>query len=122
MMKRQQLCMIVTACSALCTFLIIAVVAMTLMPKFNNLYDTLIVTSENLEVVSNELREAKIGDTLQSLDDLIAGASTDLANASSDLTGAMERINSIDIDTLNTSIQSLHDVVTPMAEFFGRFR
>ncbi len=115
MMKRQQICMVITATCALLTFLVIAGVAFTLVPRFNNLYDTLLVTSRNLEVVSNELVNADIGGTIQGLDDLIA-------TTGEDVSGAMDKLNSIDFNTLNESIQSLHDVVTPMADFFGRFR
>ncbi|MCR4587340.1 MAG: hypothetical protein K5682_02925 [Lachnospiraceae bacterium] len=117
MMKRQQTCMLITAICTACTFIVITMVAvkvMSVVPMVDDLYQRMVVISENLDHVSTELVEANIGETLKNFDTLITDAGTDM-------TGAMEKINSIDIETLNESIQKLDEVVTPMSEFFGRF-
>ena len=34
----------------------------------------------------------------------------------------MDKVDQMDIESLNNAISDLNDVVAPMAEFFGRFR
>ena len=41
--------------------------------------------------------------------------------SSTGIATAIEKLNSIDIDSLNKSIKDLGEVVDPLADFFGRF-
>ena len=45
-----------------------------------------------------------------------------IVQSSEALAQAMEKIDRMDIDSLNQAIQNLKDVVEPMADFFGRFK
>lgn len=55
---------------------------------------------------------------LESLEDLADDAGTAITSAET----ALEKVNEIDIETLNEAITDLSDVVEPMSEFFGMFK
>ena len=70
---------------------------------------------ENVKVITTELAEADLDQMITNVDQLVVSSETNINEA-------MEKINAIDIEELNTAIKSLSDVVEPFAQFFGRFR
>ena len=85
-----------------------------ILPRFNAMYASAMVSLGNLEELTNSLNEADIAGTIKHADELTMQAATDLS-------GAMEKLNSVDIESLNRSIRNLNDSVEPFASFFRTF-
>ena len=65
-----------------------------------------------METITKELNEAHLGETVKNINNLTL-------NATGDLSKAMDKLNSIDLDTLNDSIQDLHNIIEPLAKMFN---
>ena len=72
------------------------------------------VVLNNLEVVTEQLAQADIAGMVSDVDTLVSGSQQGVEQA-------MEKINAIDITTLNKAIQDLSSIVTPLAKLIGRF-
>ena len=80
-----------------------------------------------LPSVVSTLNTAKV--TLEHMNDAVTEVETAIASVqtlteegSTGITAAIEKINELDIETLNDAITDLSEVVKPMADFFGRFK
>lgn len=62
---------------------------------------------------SEQLTTLKLSETIQSIDE-------NTAQAMSDVSGAMDQINSLDVESLNASIEDLHESVENLNNLFGR--
>ena len=69
----------------------------------------------NLESVTAELAEVDLGSMVSNVDTLVADSQEGVKQA-------LEKINELDIDSLNRAIADLSAVVKPLADFFNRFR
>lgn len=69
----------------------------------------------NLETASASLAQADLSGMVSNVDTLVKDSQEGLGQA-------LEAINSIDIEALNTAIANLSAVVEPLASFFGRLR
>lgn len=69
----------------------------------------------NLETVSGELAEADLGGMVDNVDTLVSSSQAALKQAT-------DKLNAMDIATLNKAIADLADVVEPLAKFFKNFR
>ena len=70
---------------------------------------------DNMEVVTQSLADADLGTMVENVNMLAAESQTVVSDA-------MEKLDTIDIDTLNKAIKDLSDVVEPLAKvskFFG---
>ncbi|HKM22234.1 MAG TPA: hypothetical protein VJZ01_09350 [Lachnospiraceae bacterium] len=67
----------------------------------------------NLDSVTAELAEADITGMLDDVDSLVVSSEESMADA-------LQKIEDIDIDTLNSAIKDLESVVKPLAKLFGR--
>ncbi len=83
-----------------------------LIPRVETIYNSTMVSLENLEALTTELKEADIAGTVRHVDDLTVQATGDLSET-------MERMNKVDLDTLNEAITNLNASVEPLARFFG---
>ena len=69
----------------------------------------------NLETVTADLASADLAGMVGSVDALVSDSQTGLSQA-------LEKINCIDINALNTAIANLSAVVEPLANLVSRFR
>lgn len=60
--------------------------------------------------------------TAEQIDDVFDSAKQLLENSSEGVAQALENMNSIDFETLNRSIDDFNKVVSPLSDFFGRFK
>ena len=77
----------------------------------------------NTTLSSVDSMVAEADDTFSSLKDTLRSANGLTADSTDELAEAIEKINSIDFDTLNQSISSLQEVVSGLSRltgFFGR--
>ena len=95
-------------------FVIVSAV-MYIKPMITDIYDSTMVSLENLETLTDdlnkEMKEADLEGTVKNINSLTVQATDDLSNA-------MERLNSIDFETLNKAINNLNDTVEPLARLF----
>ncbi len=69
---------------------------------------------ENILTVTTELAEADLNGMVKNINDLASATQIQLGNA-------MEKLDQIDLDTLNRAIKNLADVIQPLADFFNIF-
>lgn len=108
--------MITSVCSV-AMFLILLIVAVAVVPKAIKLMGTAQTAVENIEEVSNELSEKvmalELADTIKNIEETTTQAMTDVSES-------MEKIQSLDVDTLNESIQDLKKTTDAFKKLFGR--
>ncbi len=113
-LKYQKLSFVMSALSALIMAVILIIViglASYIVPKVDTIYTSTMKSLNNLEALTTELNEAHLSETINNINNLTL-------NATGDLSKAMSKLNSIDLETLNQSIQDLHDIIEPMAKLF----
>lgn len=71
-----------------------------LIPKINVTYQNIELVMENLRVITSDLAEMDLSQTIEGI----------------------EKLNAIDIDSLNSAIKNLSDTVEPFADLFNRSR
>ncbi len=69
----------------------------------------------NLENVTSELARADIAGMVSNVDALVTDSQTGVRQA-------LDKINTLDISSLNQAIEDLSAVVKPLADFFEKFR
>jgi len=113
-LKYQKLSFVMSALSAVIMAIILIIViglASYIVPKVDTIYNSTMKNLNNLEELTTELNEAHLSETVNNINNLTL-------NATGDLSKAMSKLNSIDLETLNQSIQDLHDIIEPMAKLF----
>lgn len=80
----------------------------------DKLLDKAEVVLTNMEEVTEELTKVEFTEMVSNVDELVISSQSSLEEA-------MEKIDSIDIDTLNEAIDGLAKVVEPLAKFFKVF-
>lgn len=80
------------------------------LPRLTNALDK---ASETLVAVDGALED--FGEVFDNVNSLVDSSSKAVEQT-------MDKVEQMDIESLNEAISDLNDVVAPMAEFFGRFR
>jgi len=111
------LCVIMLICTLVLTLSITGAVKeiLTIAQPLQRMADQAGTVMANLDTVAQDLADADLGSMVESVNTLAA-------DSQSVITEAMEKLDTIDIDTLNQAIQDLADVVEPLAKvskFFG---
>ena len=86
-----------------------------LMPEVRSLSNQMETVLTNLELVTDQLAGMDLGSMVRNVDDLVVTTQEGVEQT-------MNRLNSIDFETLNQAIKNLSDVVEPLAKFFNTFR
>lgn len=114
-LKYQRLSFVFSLLSTVFMGIVLAVVigvVLFVLPKVETIYESTMVSLTNLETLTEELKQADIAGTVRHVDELTVQATGDLSET-------MERMNRVDLDTLNEAIKNLNDSVEPLARFFG---
>ena len=93
--------LIIAVCSTL-TFLTLLTVTIVVVPKAVNLMNTAQRTLDNIETVSEELKALELADAVKNIEENTAQAMTDVSEA-------MKKINDLDMASLNDSIRDLKE-------------
>ncbi len=117
-LKYQKLSFAMSVITMLMVGAIMAVIvgaALYVKPMITDIYDGTMKSLNNLETLTDdlnkELKAANLEGTVNNINDLTMQATGDLSNA-------MERLNSIDLETLNKAIDNLNATVEPLARLF----
>ena len=103
--------MIIAIASAL-TFLVVLICALVIVPKAINLIGTAQTTLDNMQTVSENLKELQLSETIQSIDD-------NTSRAMQDVSDSMEKIESLNVESLNQAIMDLSRSVENLNSLFG---
>ncbi len=93
--------LIIAACSVM-TFLTLFISVLIVVPMAVNLINTAQRTLDNIEDVSENLKALELAETIKSIED-------STAQAMGDVSEAMNRIDELDIASLNESIKELKE-------------
>ena len=89
---------------------ILIVTLATLVPQISTTLDTANRALEDISYTASRVNE------------VFASVETQVEDSSTGVTEAIEKLNSINYEGLNQSIEDLGKVVSPLSEFFSRFR
>ena len=106
------LCVFMLAAAASCVF--IGLMVFRLMPQVNGLLGQLETVLTDLEQTTGQLAALDLESMVTNMDSLAVYAQESLQQT-------MEKLNTIDFETLNKAIEDLAKVIEPLAKFFGRF-
>ena len=117
-LKYQKLSFVMSLITMLMVGVIMAVIVAAVLyvkPMITDIYDGTMRSLDNLEVLTEDLnKELKAAD----LEGTVKNVNELTLQATGDLSDAMERLNSIDLETLNKAIDNLNATVEPLARFF----
>ena len=117
-LKYQKLSFLMSLFSCLFTAAMLAIliyVIQMLMPKVDTIYQSTMVSLNNLETLTEDLKTADLSGTVNNINGLTI-------QATGDLTDTMDKLNSVDLEKLNEAIENLNNTVKPMADFFGALK
>lgn len=85
-----------------------------------SLIKTLDIAQETLGNTNEVVLHAD--DAISQLEDTVTSVQELVSDSGEGMEDALDKMNSIDIDTLNNAIGDLSEVVKPLADFFGKFK
>ncbi len=92
-----------------------AALAFTL-PRLYGTLDTAVLTMNHADAAI-----ADVSRELETLDEVFGNVNGLIDNTEASLTLAMDKINKMDVESLNQAIKELQDVVEPLARLFRKF-
>ena len=106
----------------LCLFMLVAAVSCVtlcvmvcrLLPQVNDLLG-------QMETVMTDLEQTVRRLSALDLESMVANANSLAVVAQESLQQTMEKLNTVDFETLNKAIEDLSKVIEPLAKFFGMF-
>lgn len=107
------ICVFALVVSICCVMLFVEVYDM--LPQLNDVFAQLETVLANMEQASEQLAAVDFQTVVQDMDALVVSGQQSLAQT-------MEKLDTIDLDTLNQAIGDLADVIEPLASFFKAFR
>lgn len=106
------LCLFMLAAAVSCVTL--CVMVCRLLPQVNDLLG-------QMETVMTDLEQTVRRMSALDLESMVANANSLAVVAQESLQQTMEKLNTVDFETLNKAIEDLSKVIEPLAKFFGMF-
>ena len=106
------LCLFMLAAAVSCVTLCVMVCRM--LPQVNDLLG-------QMETVMTDLEQTVRRLSALDLESMVANANSLAVVAQESLQQTMEKLNTVDFETLNKAIEDLSKVIEPLAKFFGMF-
>lgn len=103
---------IFTLVAALCC-VVVVIAVLSVMPRVDGLLTQVETVLVNLEQVSGELGKLDLEGMIANVDELVTSGQVSLEQT-------MEKLETIDFETLNQAIKDLAKVIEPLARLFGR--
>ena len=112
-------CLFALLAAVCCAAMLFAVLSMIpqvqqIAAQIQNLGSQAETVLTNLEAVTSKLAEVDLGSMVSNVDTLVTDSQEGVKQA-------LDKINELDISSLNRAIADLSAVVKPLADFFGRF-
>lgn len=110
---RLQYRMSLIAAGASIAALCIVIFAVTsLIPRFDSLFNEIETSVHNIQLISQQLADADLPGMIDNVDHLVNTSEKSIQTA-------VEKLNSIDFESLNSAISDLSDIVRPLGRLFG---
>lgn len=103
----------ITVAAALCC-VVMLVTVWNVLPELAGITQQMETVLGNLENVTTQLAAADLAEMAENVDALVVTGQKSLEQT-------MEKINTIDLETLNKAIEDLAKVIEPLARFFRAF-
>lgn len=84
-----------------------------IIPRMNILFTNLEVVMEDIEIITDGLAKSNLPQMINDIDRLVTSSEQSVQDA-------LNKINAIDIATLNKAIKDLSDIINPIARLFGK--
>jgi len=110
--KKQYFMSIITALCSIAVLGLAIYATISVLPKINLLVSDLQVSVENIKIITNQLVDSNLSGMVSDVEDLVN-------NSQLSLNDAMMKINTLDVETLNTAIKNLSDTIKPLSNFFN---
>lgn len=101
----------ITAAASITALVLVISACAFVQPRIKTIFTTMEVVMADMENITNELANANLGQMIDGIDQLVATSEYSIKQA-------VDRLNTVDIGSLNKSIQSLHDIVEPLSKLF----
>lgn len=102
----------ITALASILVLCIVLYTSSTLIPRVNQLLDDIQVSVTNIQSISQDLAEADLPRMIRDVDSLVSVSESGIQEA-------VEKLNSIDFEALNSAINDLAGIVRPLGRLFG---
>ncbi len=103
----------ITAIASILVLCTVLYTSSSLIPKVNQLMDDIQVSVTNIQHISQDLADADLPKMIQDVDSLVS-------TSESSIQTAVDKLNSIDFDALNSAITDLSNIVRPLGRLFGK--
>lgn len=113
--KKQFYMTAVAALSCVLVFCAVAAACFSVIPRVHKAFDDIGRVTSDMEMVSRQLSEADLSGLVEKIDRIAVTSEKGVREA-------LMKIAAIDIEQLNRAIQSLSEIIAPMARFAGRFQ
>ena len=110
--KKQYLMSKITAAASMTALALVISVSLFALPRLKTMFTSIDTVMSDMETITNELAKANLGQMIDGIDQLVSTSEYSIKQAS-------DRLNALDIDSLNKSLQSLHDIVEPLSKLFN---
>ncbi|MDO5552030.1 MAG: hypothetical protein Q4F76_12720 [Lachnospiraceae bacterium] len=110
--KKQYRMSQITALASILVLCTVLYTSSSLIPKVNQLLDDIQVSVTNIQDISQDLADADLPKMIQDVDNLVS-------TSESSIQTAVDKLNSIDFDALNSAITDLSNIVRPLGRLFG---
>lgn len=110
--KKQYRMSQITALASVLVLCIVLYTSASLIPRVNQLLDDIQVSVMNIQNISQDLAEADLPKMIQDVDSLVSVSESSIQTA-------VNKLNSIDFDALNSAITDLSNIVRPLGRLFG---
>lgn len=110
--KKQYLMSKITAAASMTALALVISASLFALPRLKTMFTSIDTVMSDMETITNELAKANLGQMIDGIDQLVSTSEYSIKQAS-------DRLNALDIDSLNKSIQSLHDIVEPLSKLFN---
>ena len=104
----------ITAAASVLVLAVVLYGTAALLPRASATLQNMDAVMKNLEDITSDLAQSDLQQMIADVDGMVSSSEKCVRDA-------LDKINRIDIDTLNQAIQNLNDTVEPLANFFGLF-
>lgn len=116
--KRQYRMSCIRTASSVLMLVLVVVLAAVFVPQLQQTLAQVDTVLENLESATADL-SVLVPQLSQSVPALIENLDALVETSSEEITTALQKISSLDVDSLNTAIRDLQSIVEPLARLFG---
>ena len=116
---RLQFILSIVSTIAIVAFLFVVV---RILPQLQEIISMVETVLSNLEYLTTELSKADLTGMVENIDTLVGNVDGLVSVSQTGIEDAIHKINSINVEALNSAIKDLSNVIEPVAKFFKTFK